>query len=162
MNDAEYFQIFVQSSKYDSEYLESRINEFLWSYVKLIDGIWTTSFTQASIKSNEENIVNVLKGSHQNLEEESEEFWTQIINKDYRFERRIQKATALKGIKHADVSKTYIETFLTKARRINLKINSQGSVTDAVRKAKMEQNKKLNEEFYKKVEESFKMKFEHV
>ena len=82
--------------------------------------------------------MNVLKGSHQNLEEESEEFWTQIINKDYRFERRIQKATALKGIKHADVTKTYIETFLTKARRINLKINSQGSINDAERKAKME------------------------
>ena len=138
MHDAEYFQIFVQSSKYDSEYLESRINEFLWSYLKQTDGQWTTSFTQSSIKTNEENIVNVMKESHQNLEGESEELWAQIINKDYRFENRIQKQRALKDITLADVSKTYIETFLTNARRINLKLNSHGSLGDAKLKEKMD------------------------
>ena len=63
MHDTNTIQIFVQASKYDADYLEHRINEFLKSYCGRDDeGNIITRFTENSIKINEENIIKSLTG----------------------------------------------------------------------------------------------------
>ena len=93
MNDTNVVQIFVQSSKYDADFLEHRINEFLFSYIKKdkngkpLEPLETT-FTQMSIKMNEENIIHSMSEASANLESESMLFWNQIVNKEYDFQKR--------------------------------------------------------------------------
>ena len=94
MQDTNIVQIFVQSSKYDADYLEWRINEFLYSYIlkETKDNLkpkepLQTKFTQQSIKLNEDNIKHSMSETTSNLESQSMLFWNQIVNKEYDFQK---------------------------------------------------------------------------
>ena len=131
MQDTNIVQIFVQSSKYDADYLEWRINEFLYSYIlketkdnpKPKEPL-QTKFTQQSIKLNEDNIKHSMSETTSNLESQSMLFWNQIVNKEYDFQKRQQKINALDNITEKEVSEMYLDIFFRKTKRLNLKLYS--------------------------------------
>ena len=58
--NAMHIMIKVQSNKYDAEYLEHRINEFLNDYIEC-------DFSVQSVESNKDSIINVFKQGSRNL-----------------------------------------------------------------------------------------------
>jgi secreted Zn-dependent insulinase-like peptidase len=70
-----HISIFVQSSKFDPLYVESRINAFLSAQMAKMEEGLKTGATKNSVESNKKSILNDLKNKPPNLKEWAQSDW---------------------------------------------------------------------------------------
>ena len=142
--------LLVQSNKYDADYLEHRVNEFLYSH---------KSYTEASVEGNKNSILNAFMQKNTNMQQECQLNWAQLLNKEFEFDRRDQQIEAMKKVTVDQVNDLMTETFFKNPKRINLKIHSHAKEADI---EKRQTSKDLNKEFYEKLESEFDTQLNQV
>ena len=135
-----HMSIKIQSNKYNSDYLEWRINEFLSSH----EG----GFTAESVESNKASIINEFKQEKTSLQEEAKLSWSQIVRNEFAFDRREQQIAAMEKVTVEQVNELLHEVIFRNPRRINLKIYSHAAAADT---AKVQKAKDDNKAYYEGV-----------
>ena len=70
--------------------------------------------------------------------------WSQIINKEYDFQKRQSKIDALDEITTEEVSNMYLDIFFRKTKRVNLKMYSHAVCNEEAKIAERKNNIKKN------------------
>lgn len=139
-----HFNIYVQSSSKDADYLEHRINTFLEDLQKKDGG----AFTEDSVESMKLGILSALKQKNTDLGAECDMNWLQIKQNDLNFDRIEKVTAAVERVTVAKVNALFLEAFFENPRRLNLKIHSHVHRDDtATRKT----SKDLNGVYYDKL-----------
>ena len=120
-----HISIMVQSNKFNCDYLEHRINEFLIAHA---------AFTERSIELNKAGIINTFEQKSTNLQQEAQLNWAQLTSKEFDFDRREQQIAAMQSVTAEEVNALMTEVFFQNPRRINLKVHSHAHAADIAKR----------------------------
>ena len=98
--NANHISIFVQSSKHDPCFVESRINAFLAAQMAKMEAglVAEGQPTRRSVESNKKSILNELEGAPPNLKETAQYDWQQLTREDLDFDRRARSIAAMEKV----------------------------------------------------------------
>lgn len=131
-----HISIFVQSSKFDPLYVETRINLFLKKmYDKLMAGLNDENeSTSKSVENNKTSIINEIRTLPPNLKEGAQFDWQQLSREEYSFARRDEAEKAIKKVTTKEVLELFKQAFFEKPRRINIRQFAPGHFNDEAKK----------------------------
>ena len=118
-----HYSITVQSSTYNADYLEHRINAFLEAKKDWIPSKEEVDAAKAAM-------VNRLKQKSTSLAAEAAINWGHILKKEFDFNLRDKRIEAYEKVTPDDVRTIFRKVFFENPRRINMKIHSHAHRDD--------------------------------
>eukprot|EP01022_Parablepharisma_sp_SALTPOND_P015525 TRINITY_DN2202_c2_g1_i1.p1 TRINITY_DN2202_c2_g1~~TRINITY_DN2202_c2_g1_i1.p1 ORF type:complete len:1261 (+),score=181.96 TRINITY_DN2202_c2_g1_i1:85-3783(+) len=115
----------VQSAKMAPEKLYQKINDFLeemWAKIK--------DMSEEQFKTHVEAVCIPLRQPPLNLVEESVEFWKEIANNEYLFERKKKEVEILESLKKAEVIEYFRDLFFENVKRYDYELVCVGHLAE--------------------------------